>query len=303
VGHLGQHHARLYAALSGVRLVGVADADPDRAREIAARHGCEAYSDPARLADKVAAVSVAVPTLHHVDVARLFLAAGADVLVEKPIAPTLQEGQALVEAAAAAGRILMVGHVERFNPAVIALAGAVESPRFLEIHRLAGFSERSTDIDVILDLMIHDLDLVLHLDRGRALSVDAIGVRALTPKVDIANARIRFDSGCVANITASRISADRVRKVRVFQERTYLACDTVARTVERYRLAMRADGPPEIRRDDLPVAEGEPLQLELAAFVAAVRTRALPPVTGEQALRALQLAFEVRDAIARADAA
>ena len=220
------------------------------------------------------------------------------MLVEKPIAASLADADAILAAAGERERLVMVGHTERFNPAVIALARAVDAPRFLEIHRLAGFTARSTDVDVILDLMIHDLDVLLHLDGSAPVSVDAVGVEALTGRVDIANARIRLASGCVANLTASRISAEKVRRIRVFQSRTYLACDTVERTVERFHLAFRPDGTPEIRRDRLPVEEGEPLGLELAAFVEAVRSRTPPPVDGREGRRALELAFLVRDSVA-----
>jgi predicted dehydrogenase len=295
VGHLGRHHARIYAAMPGVRLVAVADPDVERARAVAAEYRCEAYTDPTALAGLVEAASIATPTVHHREVAEMLLRAGADVLVEKPIAATLEEADAMVGAAASAGRLLMVGHTERFNPAVIALARAVDAPRFLEIHRLAGFTARSTDVDVILDLMIHDLDVLLHLDGTEPVFVDAVGVEALTGKIDIANARVRLASGCVANLTASRISAEKVRKIRVFQSRTYLACDTVERSVERYHLEFGAAGAPQIRRDRLPVEDGEPLAIELAAFVDSVRTRAAPPVDGLQGRRALALAFQIRD--------
>jgi predicted dehydrogenase len=297
VGHLGRHHARLYASLPGARLVGVVDADPERARAVAETYACRALTRVEDLAGEVEAASVAVPTVHHREVALPLLQAGADVLVEKPLAASLQEADALVEAARRAGRILMVGHTERFNPAILALARAVAAPRFLEIHRLSGFSARSTDIDVVLDLMIHDLDLLLHLDGTDAVSVDAVGVAALTDKVDIANARIRMASGCVANLTASRISAEAVRRVRVFQERTYIGCDTVARTLERYRLVRGEDGAPKIARDVPEVAPGEPLGNELAAFLEAVRRRSDPPVDGEQGRRAMALAYRVLEAI------
>jgi predicted dehydrogenase len=191
----------------------------------------------------------------------------------------------------------MVGHTERFNPAVISLLRAVDQPRFFEIHRLAAFSSRSTDIDVVLDLMIHDLDLVLAMDGTDPVSVDAAGVAALTDKVDIANARIRLASGCVANLTASRISAEPVRRIRLFQSRTYLSCDTGARKVDRYRLALDPDRKPQIRHDQLPVEDGEPLRLELEAFVEAVHTRATPNIDGRQARRAIELAHRVRESI------
>jgi predicted dehydrogenase len=298
VGHLGRHHARLYAAHPGARLVGVVDRDPERARAIALEYGCEAYRDAAELVGRVRAASVAVPTEQHRQVAETLLQAGVDVLVEKPLAGSLEEVDAILRCAERSGRTLMVGHTERFNPAVRALVGVVESPRFFEIHRLAGFSARSTDIDVVLDLMIHDLDLLLWLDGTEAVSVDAAGVSALTDKLDIANARIRMASGCVANLTASRISAEPVRRIRVFQSRTYVSCDTGARRVECYRLESADSGPPRIRRDVLPVEEGEPLGLELAAFLEAVRDGTRPPIDGVQARRAISLAHQVRRAVA-----
>ncbi len=297
VGHLGRHHARLYATLPGVRLVAVADRDLARARAVATEFGCEALAEVGDLVGRAQAVSIAVPTIHHREAGEILLGGGVDVLIEKPMAASLEEADALNAAARRAGRIVMVGHTERFNPAVITLARAVDAPRFLEIHRLAGFTDRSTDVDVVLDLMIHDLDLLLHLDGTEAVSVDAVGVAALTERIDIASARIRLASGCVANVTASRISGDKVRKIRVFQSRTYLACDTIKGTVERYRLRFGADARPEIQRDRLPVDSGEPLALELAAFVEAVRSRSNPPVDGLQGRRALSLAYRVREAI------
>ena len=298
VGHLGRHHARLYASMDGVRLIGVADRDLERARSIAAEYGCAAFQDAAALVGRVQAASVAVPTVYHREVAVALLAAGIDVLVEKPLATSLDEADAINRTAQQHARLVMVGHTERFNPAVMALTRAVDAPRFFEIHRLAAFSARSTDIDVVLDLMIHDLDLVLHLDGTAPVSVDASGVAALTDKVDIANARIRLESGCVANLTASRISAEPVRRVRVFQARTYISCDTAKRSVERYRLVVGSSAEPEIRHDRLPVEEGEPLGHELEAFIAAVRSRSAPPVDGEQGRQALDLAYRVREAIA-----
>jgi len=298
VGHLGRHHARLYAANPAARLVAVVDRDLERARAIAAEYRCEAFDDPLALVGRAAAASVAVPTVHHREVAVALLDAGMDVLIEKPLARDIQEADAILEAARRADRLVMVGHTERFNPALVALTRAVDAPRFFEIHRLAKFSARSTDVDVVLDLMIHDLDLILYLDGTEPVSVDAVGVQALTDKVDIANARIRMASGCVANLTASRISSEPVRRVRVFQSRTYLACDTVAKSVERYHLELTPGAAPRIRHDVLPVGEGEPLGNELTSFVESVRTRAVPAVDGEQGKRALRLAHRVLESIA-----
>jgi len=293
VGHLGRHHARLYATLPGVELVGVVDRDRERAERIAAEFGCAVFAEPGDLAGQVDAASVAVPTENHRDVALTLLDGGLDVLVEKPLARTVDEADAINAAARRAGRLVMVGHTERFNPAVQALADAVDGPRFFEVHRLAAFSARSTDIDVVLDLMIHDLDLLLYLDGSEPVSVDAAGIQALTDKVDIANARLRMSSGCVANLTASRISAEPLRRVRIFQARTYLSCDTGERTVERYHLIHEPGGEPRIEHDKLTVADTEPLANELSAFVQAVSTRTPPPVDGDHGRRVVELAERI----------
>jgi predicted dehydrogenase len=299
VGHLGRHHARLYATLPGAHLVGIVDLDRERARAIASEYDCAVFDDADELIGQVQAASIAVPTESHCEVAQRLMRGGVDVLIEKPVARTLEEADAINQTAQTHSRVVMVGHTERFNPAVMALTSAVERPRFFEIHRLAAFTARSTDIDVVLDLMIHDLDLLLHLDGSDASSVDAVGISALTDRLDIANARIRMTSGCVANLTASRISAEPVRRVRVFQPQTYISCDTGKRQVERSRLVVGAEGAPEIRHDQLPVADGEPLAEELTAFLDAVRTRGPSPVDGRQGRRALELAHQVRDAIER----
>jgi len=298
VGHLGKHHARLYAQTDGARLVGVVDSDRARAEAIASEYDCRVFDDEEHLAANTTAVSVAVPTEFHRDVAVKLLEAGVHVLVEKPLARSIEEAERINRVAEERDRIVMVGHTERFNPAVRALASAVREPRFLEIHRLAAFSARSTDIDVVLDLMIHDLDLLLALDGSEPVSVDAAGIAALTDKIDIANARIRLESGCVANLTASRISPEPVRRIRVFQARTYLSCDTGRRTVDRHQLVLREDGSPEIRHDMLPIEESEPLAAELAAFVAAVRSGERPEIDGRQGQRALELAYRVHESIA-----
>jgi predicted dehydrogenase len=297
VGHLGSIHARIYSDLPGIRLVGVADRDADRARDVARAHGCEAYGDASELIGKIEAASVAVPTEAHLEVAATLLEAGVHVLVEKPLARTVEEADSIVATAERCSRRVMVGHSERFHPAVIALAREVDSPRFFEIHRLAAFSSRSTDIDVVLDLMIHDLDLLLYLDGTDPVAIDAVGVNALTDRVDIANARIRMASGAVANLTASRISAEAVRRVRVFQAQTYLACDTGQRTLERYRLEPGEGPTPRIVHEQLEIEEAEPLGLELAAFVASVRAGTPPPVDARQGRRVLELAHRVRSAI------
>ena len=301
VGHLGQHHARLLAAMPEVELVAVVDTRGDRAREIAAKYGTPgvtvALTDSATLPGTVDAVSVAVPTEAHVDVALPFIEQGVAVLVEKPIASSLAAADRLIAAAERRGSVLAAGHTERFNPAVAAALPLVTSPRFIEVHRLGTFPERSLDIDVIFDLMIHDLDLLLALTGLEVDSIEAVGVNVLTPRTDIANARLRFASGCIANVTASRISRERVRKMRVFQHDAYVSIDYAAQEVEVYRL-VPADGRPVIRGGRLDVANEEPLRRELADFVAAVRNGHAPEVTGRAGRAALALATRVAEAMA-----
>jgi predicted dehydrogenase len=294
VGYLGQHHARIYAAMEGVTLVGIADTDRVRAQQIAAKYGTDVFTDTRELIDRVDAVSVAVPTVGHGDVALPFLAAGKAVLVEKPLAASVEEADRLIAAAEQSGAVLAVGHTERFNPAIEAARPMIESPRFIEVHRLGTFPERSLDIDVIFDLMIHDLDVLLALVRSDVVSVEAVGVNVLTPRTDIANARLRFASGCIANLTASRISRDRVRKIRFFQKNTYVSVDYAAREVEVFKL-IREDGRPAINGGRLPVVDDEPLRRELADFVEAARTGKKPGVTGREGRDALALATLVAE--------
>jgi predicted dehydrogenase len=293
VGALGQHHARVYADLPGAQLVGVHDAIPDRAAQVAGLHGVRSFPGLAELLDAVDAVSVAVPTVDHHAVSRLALEAGKDVLVEKPMTGTLQEADDLIELAGQRRAILQVGHIERFNPAVDVLKAHARDPRFIEVHRLASFSPRSLDIDVVLDLMIHDLDIVLSLDGSEAVQVDAVGVPVLTDKVDIANARLRFASGLIANLTASRVSVDKVRKFRVFAPRTYISADFAAREAQVHRLVERPGGRPEIAMEGMSAPDIEPLRRQLEAFLAAVRDRGEPIVPGNDGRRALVLAHRV----------
>jgi predicted dehydrogenase len=296
VGHLGRHHARILSAMPGVDLVAVVDTNASRAAEIAATHRTSALNDARELAGKVDAVTIAVPTEIHRDVALPFLAAGVPVLVEKPMARSLAEADEMIDAAAKAGAVLAVGHTERFNPAVAVARPLVANPRFIEVHRLGVFPERSLDIDVVFDLMIHDLDVVQSLVGSDVESIDAVGVPVLTGRVDIANARIRFRNGCIANLTASRISRDRVRKIRFFQPSAYLSIDYAAQKVEMYRL-VTGGGFPSIQGGDVPVTNEEPLVRELADFVDAVRSNRTPWVPGEEGRRALALAQQITDKI------
>lgn len=293
VGHLGRHHARILSQVAGVTLVGVADTNEARAREIAAATGAQAYTDARQLVGKVDLVSIAAPTEVHRELAVLLLGAGIPVLVEKPLARSVEGADAMLAAAASAGVCLAVGHTERFNPAVIAARPFVASPKFIEVHRLGTFPERSLDIDVVFDLMIHDLDLVLSLVEGEVESIEAVGVPVLTPRVDIANARLRFRSGCVANITASRISRDRTRKIRFFQRDAYISIDCGTREAEMYQLVRREGERPDIAGGPIPVAEGEPLRLELEDFADAVRTGRPPAVSGADGRRAVHLAQQI----------
>ena len=297
VGHLGQHHARILSAMDGVELVGVVDTKPGRAQEIAAKHSTTAFTDTSSLAGRVDAVSIATPTSTHVDIALPFVEAGVPVLVEKPLSRSLEDADRLLDAAARRGVTVAIGHTERFNPAVAKALPLLSEPRFVEIHRLGTFPERSLDIDVIFDLMIHDLDLLLAMARSEVVSIEAVGVNVLTPRVDIANARLRFASGCIANVTASRISRDRVRKARFFQKDSYVSIDYAAQEVDVYRLVPR-NGRPTIEGGRLEVTNEEPLKRELEDFVNAVRTKRRPGVTGSEGRDALELATRVADAIA-----
>jgi len=297
VGYLGRFHAEKYAANPGVTLVAVADVDAERARTIAADLGVEAVTDYRTLFGRIDCASVAVPTQHHHAVARDLLDGGVDVLVEKPLTTTVDEGKALVELAVRGGRVLQVGHLERFNPAVLALEGVVSQPRFIECHRLAPFTERGTDVDVVLDVMIHDLDVILSMVPSALRSVEAVGVPVLTSSVDIANARLRFANGCIANLTASRVSLKRERKLRIFQADAYLAVDYGERRVRIIRREPSPDGQTALAVEEREVPETDPLEAEIAAFLRAVRDREPPPVTGWDGLRALEVAHVIRESV------
>lgn len=303
VGHLGRHHARVLASMPGVSLVGVVDTNADRAVEIARAHGTTAIGRVEDLVGRVDAVSVAVPTEAHAAVAIPLMAAGVHVLVEKPMTRALDEADRLLEAARLAGVVLAVGHIEHFNPAVEAARPHLREPRFIEVHRLGTFPERSLDIDVVFDLMIHDIGLVLDLVRSEVVGIEAVGVPVLTPRVDIANARLKFANGCIANLTASRISREQVRKIRFFQRSTYLSIDYKAQEVEVWRLVPQAGAMPRIDGGKLDVKKDEPLRRELEDFVNAVRERRPPGVTGEQGRAALVLANEIVSRMSEAQAA
>jgi predicted dehydrogenase len=297
VGHLGRHHVRLLAAMPDVHLVGAVDLQPERARAATEGTGAATFTDHTALFNQVDAVTIAVPTVDHLRIARDFLARGVHVLVEKPIAATLDEADEMLRIAAAGGVTLAVGHTERFNPAFQAALPVLKKPRFIEIHRLSGFPERSLDIDVVFDVMIHDLDIILAVDASEVVGLEAVGVPVLTSKFDIANVRVKFASGLIANVTASRISRDKVRKARYFQPDRYVSIDFAAQELEVWRLESRPGERPLIEGGRIPVLRDEPLGLELADFVAAVREGRAPGVPGDAGRRALALATRVARAI------
>jgi predicted dehydrogenase len=327
-GAFGRNHLRVYRELqhayelqqagAPVQLVAVVDADAKAVAEASEKFGVPGFSTVAEClaATAVDAASVCVPTVHHRAVAEELLAAGVDVLIEKPIAPSLDDADSILALAAKHGRMVQVGHLERFNPAVTAARKVLNKPMFFESHRLSIFTPRSLDVDVVLDLMIHDLDIVLSLVASPVREVRAVGLPVLSRKVDIANVRVEFENGCVANFTASRVSTERVRKLRFFQPHQYLSVDfarqdllmidvTAAAGMDPAQLAAMAEmlaasgGHPSaglsLRKVDVP--QGEPLRLELAAFLDAVRTRSTPAVSGEDGRAALKLALEITQAI------
>ncbi len=303
VGALGTHHARVYSQLPGARLTAVVDIVQEKARAAGEKYGCLAACDYREIIEKVDAVSLAVPTELHAAIGEELLDQGINVLVEKPISRTVDEASRLVHAQARSGRVLRVGHVERFNPAVRAALPFRTSPRFFESHRLGVFSPRSLDIDVVLDLMVHDLDLVLQLTRSSVADIKAVGIPILTPRIDIANARLEFEDGCVANLTASRVSKDKVRKLRFFQPSDYISIDFFKQEVEMYSLVRNPSGPQIVERM-LEIAKEEPLKLELISFLRAVRGE--PTVddefaacTGEQGTEVLTLAMKILEAMRR----
>jgi predicted dehydrogenase len=297
VGHLGRHHARVASGLPGISLVGIHDHHEGRAEEVARERGLRVFSGPEEVAEAADAVVVATPTSSHGELGRFFLERGLDVLVEKPLAPAVEEASALVDLARARSRVLAVGHVERYNPAVQALLARTEPPLFIEGLRLAPFTPRSLDVDVVRDLMIHDLQIVSDLVRRPVLDIRAVGMPVVTSRVDIANARLEFEGGCVATLTASRVSAERMRKLRVFGRSLYCSVDMHARTIRARRLS-DGGGKPDIVSVDVPVEAADPLARELEDFAAAVRERRDALVSGEVGRDALVLAHRVLDAIA-----
>ncbi|MCB1098987.1 MAG: Gfo/Idh/MocA family oxidoreductase [Verrucomicrobiales bacterium] len=296
-GAIGENHIRVLSALENAELTAVFESSPERAREIQERYGVPVVDSLDALIDKVDAATVATPTVSHLEVGSRLLRAGRHVLVEKPIADTTEAARELVQLAKDHNRILQVGHVERFNPVLRELEETMSEPRFIEAHRLSPFPNRSIDIGVVLDLMIHDLEIILHLVRSDIESIDAVGVPVLTRREDIANARLRFANGCVANITASRISPERLRKIRVFQSDSYLSLDYMAQEGQIYW----KDGG-QIARSEVTVEKDEPLKCELESFCECARTGRQPKVSGSEATAALEVAVTITRQIEAANA-
>lgn len=299
VGYLGQHHARLYSQMPGVRLVGVVDPEMERASTVARQTRCVVVPDLGRLLKDVKAVSVVVPTPLHHEIALTCLEAGVDVLLEKPMTTTLEQADALIQEAERQRAVLQIGHLERFNGAVRAVEPFLTAPRFIESHRLGPFMERGTEVDVVLDLMIHDIDMVLSLVRSPVEDIRAVGVAVLSSQVDIANARIEFANGCAANVTASRVSKDKMRKIRIFQSDAYISLDYQTQEAVVYRRLLDKDGQPKIVFEPIHVKKDEPLKTELESFVQAVRDRSIPVVSGREGREALRVALEVTKSIER----
>ncbi|MEM7014993.1 MAG: Gfo/Idh/MocA family oxidoreductase [Verrucomicrobiota bacterium] len=296
VGAMGKNHARIYAELENSELTAVCDSDLDRAKEIADEYGGKPVTDLAEFAELVDAATVATPSVTHREIGQQLLKAGVHCLIEKPIADNPEDARALVDLAHEHGCLLQVGHIERFNPVLGKLEERLTSPKFIEVHRLSPFPNRSMDVGVVLDVMIHDLEIVLHLVKSPIANIDAVGVPVLTQREDIANARIRFDNGCVANITASRISPEKMRKIRVFQSDAYLSLDYQAQEGK----MMRKEGM-QIIPEEVVVEKDEPLKLELSSFVDCVSQGSGPKVSGAQAAAALEVAIQITELIAEGD--
>lgn len=323
VGHMGINHARIYSELENSTLAAVYDRNPETAQSVAKKYRTRATSSLDEFATLVDAATICTPTVTHYEIGRLLLEKGKHLLVEKPIADTPEHARELAELAATRNCVLQVGHVERFNPALTALENKLQNPRFLEVTRLSPYPNRSTDIGVVLDLMIHDIEIILHLVRSPIASIDPVGISVLSKDEDIANVRFRFENGCVANVTASRISENRVRKIRVFQENAYLSLDYQNQSGYLLRLAREDEKESSmlgklvglasdtaivsefkgkrIVREPVEIEKGEPLKIELESFLQCAREGAQPKVTGHAAANALDIALEITRRIEEAD--
>jgi predicted dehydrogenase len=299
VGYLGKFHAEKYTGMDNVHLVGVADIDRSRAEEVAARFDSRAYSDYRDLLSRVDAVSIVVPTESHFELGLEFLKHDVDVLIEKPMTTTLGQADELIDVADSKGRILQIGHLERFNPAVLALKDIVTHPMFIEAHRLSVFKDRSTDVSVVLDLMIHDIDIILNVVKSEIQSIHAAGVPVICEHADIANVRLQFENGCVANVTASRISIKNQRKIRFFQKDAYISVDFAGREIALIRRNENQTDSlvPGTDFQQLSFSETDVLEDELTSFIQAVRTRTSPAVSGPAGRKALAVALEIMDQV------
>jgi len=298
-GYLGKFHADKYSELIESELVGIVDTDYEAAQTISNRLNVPAFKSYEELFDRVDAVSIVVPTELHHKIAKDFLLNGIDVLVEKPMTTTLEEAEDLIETAKNNKCVLQVGHLERFNAAVLALNNVIKQPLFIESHRLAPFKDRGTDVDVILDIMIHDIDIILNIVGSPVKSIHAVGVPVVSSENnDIANVRLEFESGCVANVTASRISAKEMRKIRIFQHDAYLSIDYAAQQVEVYgKTDSDEHDTPQITYDQIDIKQGDSLKEEIRSFLNAVKSRSIPEVPGEAGKNALKVALEIVEQI------
>jgi predicted dehydrogenase len=293
VGYLGEHHARIYSEMPGVELVAVVDPIEERVRAIAERLGCRACLNHQEILGKVDAVSIAAPTSLHHTLCLDFLQRDIDVLLEKPMTVSLEEADRLIEEADRHQRILQIGHLERFNGAIRKLKGIVQGPRFIESHRLGPFVNRGTDVDVILDLMIHDIDILLSVVQSKVREIRAVGTPVISSSVDIANARIEFENGCVANVTASRVSREKIRKIRVFQPDAYISLDYQLQELMVYRRVVDSEKGPQILMERVETEKDEPLRVELESFIHSVRCREQPSISGRDGREALKVALEI----------
>ena len=299
VGYLGRFHAQKYAMLENVELVGVADLNKESAEKVAEEVGCDAYTDYKELFGKIDIASIVVSTPYHHKVGIDCLNNGVDILLEKPMTTTIEEADELIQIAKDKGKLIQVGHLERYNPAVVALKDTVNQPMFIESHRLGFFQERGTDVSVVLDLMIHDIDIILNFVKSDVKSIHAAGAPVVTENVDIANVRLEFESGCIANITASRISTKVQRKIRIFQKDAYVSVDFANKSIDIIQKdASKTDGPlPGAINTTLPIVESDALEEEIRAFVESVNTEQAPAVSGEVGRDALKVALTVMEQI------
>ena len=295
VGYLGRLHAQKISSFDDVAFIGVCDTDRERGKSVAEEFGTSFVGETRRLLQQVDAVSIAVPTTAHFRVAIEAMRSGVHVLLEKPIAASVREGRALVREASARSLVFQIGHLERFNPAVLSAASVLKEPRFIECHRLGTFGGRGTDVDVVLDLMIHDIDLILSFVRSPVTRISAVGVPVISPNIDIANARLVFANGCVSNVTASRVSMRKQRKIRIFQEDAYVSMDFVENNIQIFRRIYPEEpgGLPEITGEVLETEKGDPLRDEIHSFVDCAKTGSAPRVSGTDGLAALEVAFRI----------